>query len=221
MKCRKCNIILKGKYTIKFCSKSCAALYNNQFKPPQSLETRIKKSNTLKEFYKTRPGNQLGKPSKFKIEEKNIICSFCKKTFLGKRKKNKWRTWPTLCSNECYINTKRKNARGNKFIIYKKYNFDSEWEKQLAIFLDEKKILWEQPKEPIVWIDSCNKQRKYFPDFFIPKFNLFLDPKNPICCFQQKEKLEKVSKIINLIYGDVNMIKTHIVGLEGFEPSTL
>lgn len=221
MKCKNCNAILEGKYTLKFCSRSCAALYNNQFRPPQSLEVRLKKSIKLKDFYKTRPGNRLGIPSKFKIEEKKIVCSFCKNSFLGKRKNNKWRTWPTLCSDECYINTKRKNARGNKSIIYRGYNLDSEWEKELAIFLDKKKILWDRPKDPIIWKDSNNKQRKYFPDFFIPKFNLFLDPKNPICCFQQKEKLEKVSKIINLIYGDVNKIKKHMVGLEGFEPSAL
>jgi hypothetical protein len=221
VKCKTCNNELIGKYTLKFCSKSCAAIFNNKHKEPQSQETKLKKSLTLKKYYENRPGTQKGKISKYKINKKEKTCNYCGKNFTAVRNNNKFRTWPVLCSNECYINTKRKNARGNKNITYKEFNFDSNWEKDLAMFLDMKSIEWIQPKEPIKWIDCDNKTRKYFPDFYLPKFNLYLDPKNPICCYQQQEKLKVVSKQITLIYGDINYIKKEVAGLEGFEPSTL
>lgn len=220
MSCLTCHQPLQSNYSIKFCSKSCSATYNNKRRKRTQL-TKNKTSNTLKKFYKEHPEIRKNKPSKPKIYQKIKICNFCKKEFLAKRNNNKSETWPVLCSNKCLIETKRKNARGNKTIKYKNYNFDSNWEKLIAIFLDQNNIKWLQPKEPIIWIDNKHKQRKYFPDFYLPKFNLYLDPKNPICCMQQKDKLENVSKQITLVYGDVDYIKNCVAGLEGFEPSTL
>jgi|688.fasta_scaffold674001_1 hypothetical protein len=220
MNCLMCSQKLKGIYTIKFCSKSCAAKFNNK-KRTHSLKSKSLISKSLKLFYKQNPDVRKYKPTKIKKYTKIKICNFCKKEFLATRNNNKSETWPRLCSNKCLLGTKRKNARSNKNVIYKNIHFDSNWEKQLAIFLDEKNIKWDRPTEPILWFDSMLKQRKYFPDFYLPKFNIYLDPKNPICCYQQQEKLKVVSKLINLIYGDLNFIKDKVAGLEGFEPSTL
>lgn len=79
---------------------------------------------------------------------------------------------------------------------------DSSWEVALAERLDFLKIEWERPKDPIIWIDQQGRNRNYFADFFLPKFNLFLDPKNPCAVLNQKEKVEWLKNNRN----DVNFL---------------
>jgi len=76
------------------------------------------------------------------------------------------------------------------------FKFDSSWEDAMAIRLDELNINWDRPKAIQYELDG--KLRNYFPDFYLPDYDLYLDPKNPYCYEQQKAKLEIVSKMINL-----------------------
>lgn len=78
----------------------------------------------------------------------------------------------------------------------RKYIFDSSWEDLLAIRLDFLDIKWDRPL-PISY-EMNGKKYRYFPDFYIPSLNLYIDPKNPYCQKQQKQKLDIVSKMINL-----------------------
>ena len=74
---------------------------------------------------------------------------------------------------------------------------DSSWEEILARRLDFLEIDWIRP-DPVVWKDDNGVCHKYFPDFYLPKYDLFLDPKNPYAARKQVFKIEKVKKIINL-----------------------
>lgn len=71
---------------------------------------------------------------------------------------------------------------------------DSSWEEALAKRLDELDIEWERPKEPLIWIDSLGRKRKYFPDFYLPQFKKYLDPKNPHAWTVQSEKIQFISE---------------------------
>lgn len=66
---------------------------------------------------------------------------------------------------------------------------DSSWEESLAVRLDEIMVEWIRPLVPIMWIDAKGNSRKYFPDFYLPAFGIFLDPKNPEAVRQQNEKV--------------------------------
>lgn len=77
---------------------------------------------------------------------------------------------------------------------------DSGWEVKLATYLDQRNICWVRPG-PVFYIDEKGKRRPYFPDFYLPDFNVYLDPKNPIATKKQKNKLDIVSTIIDLVYG--------------------
>lgn len=79
------------------------------------------------------------------------------------------------------------------------FTFDSSWEDALAIRLDELDILWDRPQPIIYQLPSETKYRKYYPDFYLPEYNLYLDPKNDYCVRVQAQKLDVVSKQINLI----------------------
>jgi len=73
---------------------------------------------------------------------------------------------------------------------------DSSWEEALAKRLDELDIEWTRPL-PIQYMDEDNKIRNYFPDFYLPAYNLFLDPKNPAAINAQKNKLDILKKLMN------------------------
>lgn len=76
-----------------------------------------------------------------------------------------------------------------KMIEYKGVMLDSTWELALAVRLDELDIDWIRP-DPIPWTDDNGIVHNYFGDFFLPKYNLILDPKNPQAIRVQSKKLK-------------------------------
>lgn len=74
-------------------------------------------------------------------------------------------------------------------IEYNGVMLDSTWELALARRLDELSIPWERP-DPIIWFDDHGKAHHYFPDFYLPKQDIYLDPKNPIAVRVQQRKLD-------------------------------
>lgn len=70
---------------------------------------------------------------------------------------------------------------------------DSSWEIALAKRLDELNVEWTRP-EPLKWVDSEGKERNYFSDFYLPKQNIYLDPKNSAAYANQ---IEKITWILN------------------------
>ena len=86
-------------------------------------------------------------------------------------------------------------------VMYNGVLLDSSWELALAKRLDELKIKWIRP-EPIPWIDSDNKSHKFFPDFYLPEHDLYLDPKNPHAYNVQRNKIE----ILNATYSNIKWI---------------
>lgn len=79
------------------------------------------------------------------------------------------------------------------------FKFDSKWEDAMANRLDELNVTWDRPKPIPYQLSTETKIRRYFADFYLPDYDLYLDPKNSYCEEQQKEKLSIVSKTINLI----------------------
>jgi hypothetical protein len=70
---------------------------------------------------------------------------------------------------------------------------DSSWEVALAKRLDKQNIEWIRP-EPLEWSDENGIIHNYFPDFYLPKFDVYLDPKNPQAIKVQKNKLQILLK---------------------------
>lgn len=52
---------------------------------------------------------------------------------------------------------------------------DSKWEVRVAESLDAANIKWTRPKTGFVWNEAGNK---YYPDFHLTDFGVYLDPKN-------------------------------------------
>lgn len=89
---------------------------------------------------------------------------------------------------------------------------DSRWEFALAKRLDEINVSWIRP-DPIEWLDKDGKTRNYFPDFYLPDFDLYLDPKNKHAYEVQKDKIKiLLTQLPNLV------IITDIKDCENFCP---
>lgn len=76
---------------------------------------------------------------------------------------------------------------------------DSAWEEELAKRLDSINISWTRPPA-VKWIDRKGVSHNYFPDFYLPDYDVFLDPKNPYAIKAQIDKIECLTEQVkNLI----------------------
>ncbi len=62
-------------------------------------------------------------------------------------------------------------------IEYKGVKLDSGWELALAKRLDTLAISWERGKG-VPWVDAKGVERTYFPDFYLPEYDVYLEPKS-------------------------------------------
>tara|TARA_R110000851_G_C12858558_1_gene543633 strand:+ start:83 stop:715 length:633 start_codon:yes stop_codon:yes gene_type:complete len=79
------------------------------------------------------------------------------------------------------------NAFYSKRTKYKGIMLDSSYELTVAKSLDEHNIEWTRPKS-IIWNDN-GQLRRYIPDFYLPAYNVFLDPKNDFLITKDKRKI--------------------------------
>lgn len=203
----------------KFCSKSCAAKFNNKSRPnghPSRTKNNESRREKIKEDRKNNPRSSTVKFCKIQW----IICPVCQKNFYvhgwSRHYKRK-----SCGSQECkthlsvgvrtYTNGRRKlfyyfNKHQNKTVL-----LESSWEYDLAQWLDEQNIVWGRPRY-IKWYDEIKqKERLYYPDFYLPEINLYLDPKNPTAMKLEKYKMDQVSKLIPLVYGNLQKIKQNVL----------
>jgi len=204
-KCSKCNLyILKSKYKrhilkcngkrqyniyeyfkndrINFICPICNKIYNSKG-IRYHFWTHSKKGREFKPFLNKIPWNknQNKKTNKkimnisIKIKEQ---CKKCKKlnikrgfaiNYIGTNKHK------DACS--------RGGGKGGKLRIkYKHKNgniitLQSRWEETVAKDLDKNNIKWIRPKA-IFWRDNKNIKHRYYPDFYLSEYNIYLDPKN-------------------------------------------
>lgn len=64
-----------------------------------------------------------------------------------------------------------------KRISYNGMKFDSTYEVSVVKTLEENNIKWERPKK-LFYIDCFGKLRTYTADFYLPDYDVYLDPKN-------------------------------------------
>jgi hypothetical protein len=87
----------------------------------------------------------------------------------------------------------------SKTIEYNGINLDSEYEYKVATELDKNNIKWERPHY-LLWEDYSGKQHRYYPDFYLPEYNIYLDPKNDYLINNKSKRfgitdVEKIEKV--------------------------
>jgi hypothetical protein len=93
-----------------------------------------------------------------------------------------------------------KNYR--KTFEYNGVLLESSYELELAKELDKHNISWVRPKR-FKWVDKSGKQRHYTPDFYLPKFDIYLDPKN--------DYLIKIDSVKVMLCSIQNNVTIHVL----------
>lgn len=212
--CLYCNNEILSKHAKKFCNNSCAAKHNNKGRIVSDVHKQ-KTSQAIKRLNEQQPerriiasirmkGYQISKPPR---RPTFAVCPECNSEFdcliTGYRK--------ICCSSVCAKARKIRNSKGIHPTEYNGTVFDSGWEASLAKWLDTNQIEWIRPNA-LEWKDG-SKTRHYFPDFYLPKLDLYLDPKNPIVISRQQRKLKALNETYSSIYyGDLEYLKNVVNG---------
>jgi hypothetical protein len=183
-KCQCCGTdLLFDKRSNMFCSHSCRAKIVNKNRKVNYSEFGLQKIKFLS-----------SRPDIVKHRVYRIKCKTCN-TFFWAEKKLK------CCSIECrnfiYSNTAKNNPKmgGNRNNrAYGWYNskyagdvwLESSWEYKVAKSLDDNEIKWIRPKY------LRYEDKRYYPDFYLLDYNVYLDPKNSYLQNVDSEKLDKV-----------------------------
>jgi hypothetical protein len=85
---------------------------------------------------------------------------------------------------------REKSGRSKKYYYVDSFGkltcLQSSYEKECAVILNDLKVQWLRPKA----LKYDNK--RYYADFYLPEFNLYLDPKNDYLAIHDQEKIQKV-----------------------------
>lgn len=212
----------------KCCSLDCAHKYSRSFVTDIDL---IKLSNSIKNAWDRGAYDKSKRKintEKFKRGFKiyNFICIICHNQFQRTSKNYIYKQIKT-CSKECHHKLLVRNSVSNPNCGgetgYKKYQYkniwmDSTWEVDIAKYLDEKNIKWERDRKKHMfwWTDDTGTRRRYYPDFYLPDYGLYLDPKNK---YKIKLDLDKISRVlqenkIKLSWGLLEEVKKDIDNLK-------
>lgn len=198
--CKNCGSAISHEHKKNtFCGSSCAATYNNNIKDYTKFKTGPKPSSiTHKNIDDIKVDIATYKLLTVKHTIERCSCKECG-NFFWVEKNKKRKTCSVECRNKIFsrIATNNPKMGGNKNTkAYGWYEstfagrvwLESSWELKVAQSLDKNTVEWYRPK-PLPYGDKL-----YYPDFYIPMFNVYLDPKNPYLQIQDKYKLEQVSK---------------------------
>lgn len=87
----------------------------------------------------------------------------------------------------------------SKRFVHNGVVLESSWEKAVAVSLDESSIAWTRPK-PMLYNDN-GQTRRYYPDFYLPDYDCYLDPKNSFVAKRDERKLSLVRE-----HNNINLI---------------
>lgn len=109
-----------------------------------------------------------------------------------------------------------KHSKYSKNVEYKPgIILESSYEVRTAQILDSLDVEWEKVRRGYVW-DDHGTIRRYIPDFYLPKYNIFLDPKNDYLIKKDQFKIESAMKMNNIkviILSDKQINKDFIQSL--------
>lgn len=196
MECAKCAKAFEPQKGLKnYCSLACR---NSR---PRSEESRSRSSKAAKQSNRVQAYQDRKRGSKTRCRVYFEVCKTCNQPFTTKY----WgrRVCSELCRVKYIMTSRRQNAY--KRNQYNGVRFDSSWEAVVAKFLDDNKVKWERGIS-LNYEDAEGKTRRYFPDFYLPDYDLYVEPKNKLLVERDRHKLKFFESKIKLLYGDLNHI---------------
>lgn len=200
--CKGCKCCLLFEFRKnKFCTMSCGAKFNNRKRKPTIAKTKQLACAVCKTI-----NNVSGHCSSYKCDNcknRRLIpysrfsyCTVCNVVIPFKHTQ----TCSKACLSKHLSSIAIKQTRRRLMRYSKEYNgtlFDSSYEVAVAKSLDKHYVKWIRP-EPLQYIDSTNKVRHYYPDFYLPEFDVYLDPKNDYLIKTQCDKIRSAASHNNV-----------------------
>jgi hypothetical protein len=189
--CNHCNRVLPyNKRKNKFCSHSCSASQSNRSRPPKSEETKNKhRQYGLKNKKGFLDQNYIRKPTIFRDETKwcHTQCKEC--NILFDHLKSAIRKY---CSRNCSNkNSYHPNSTQLIRTIYHGFQMDSNAELTFAKLLDSRHIKWFKNNKIFFSYVHENVNRKYYPDFYLPDFDMWIEIKSTYY-YNKNPKIEQL-----------------------------
>jgi hypothetical protein len=212
--CENCEKEHDGTYgSGRFCSPKCARSFSTKEKRSDINDKVSKKMSSdiiNKKCEFSNCNNILIQTIKNRKRFCNVICSNNHNNSLPEKRK---KSSETAIKNN-FGGNRNKYAYGWYESKYAgKVFLESSYEYKVALELDENNISWIRPKY-IKWFDlNINKDRKYYPDFYLVDYNIYLDPKNDYLITQDEEKIKQViiqNNIIIIILDKNNLTWNNI-----------
>lgn len=199
-KCKFCNIEIDyDKRVNNFCDQSCSAKYENLKRKENNwaqsdIQRKVARDAVVARYEQ--------KPKYTKVTQ----CVICRTWF---KSKGANKTCSLVCrrflrSDVCRRTATMRYQRGDMFggnktnSAYGWYKsptagkvwLESTYEHRVAIELDQNNIPWIRPKS-LPYFDGTTN-RRYFPDFYLPTLNVYLDPKNDYLIEKDRNKIGAV-----------------------------
>jgi hypothetical protein len=163
---------LYHKKSNKFCTRSCSATYTNARKDYTKIKTGPKKGHVPINYLPKTKVKQCIICGKYHPKGGKTCSNDCKSQLLSKHLKGK-------TGGNRDANIEYHDSLGNHCYL------DSSWELQLANSLDKHNIRWIRPGKFILSDD-----RSYTPDFYLPDYKVYLDPKALRADYYRNSKLK-------------------------------
>lgn len=183
MKCEKCNCNHDSLYgSGRFCSEKCARSFSTKAK---RLEINTKISVKLKNGVSWNKGKKLSMKHKANISKKLSIVHKSDNFREALRKANLGKKLSQATKDKISKALKgktggyRTNSGTSKFkgSYYNGIWLDSGWELAFVQRLDKINIKWNRESTYFSYIDIEDNKRKYYPDFYLPDFNIYIEIK--------------------------------------------
>jgi len=170
--CEKCNNEYDTIYgSGRFCSRNCANSRtwssSDRKKKSESAKKSLRVQEALKKAIKKSPVN------KVKLERIINVCNVCNGDIQTNVKRNQ------TYHKECWYSIAggyRKGSGRSKGSYYREQWFDSDFEIEVAKFLDDNNIQWIRNTQRFYYIWN-GKKTYYIPDFYLKDYQLFLETK--------------------------------------------
>jgi hypothetical protein len=201
MKLNESWLMLNGNYKCPFCDKEFVKkgimshiIFSHTVDGRKNMIERVKNVNHSK--MKGRPTWIKGLNKEIDIRVKNMSENISKKMIGMLGHPHNEKTKQLL--SELAIKNELGGHTSKKQIYYKTKNGDviflqSSYEIKVATDLDDNNIKWIRPKF-FLWIDEHNVTHRYYPDFYLIDYDVYLDPKNFYLQKKDKLKIDTVQK---------------------------
>jgi len=207
-KCENCDNDHDGKYgSGRFCSSNCSRSFSTKNKR-SLINEKVSKKLTFLTCINCKTCN-----IEFKQKRKtNVFCSnSCKAKYYSNLNKELYR-------NNAILNNLGKGNRNKYAHGWYESNFagkvylESSYEYKIAVELDKNNINWIRPSY-LNWIDDNNIKHKYYADFYLIDYNIYLDPKNDYLIKKDTTKINlvKLQNNIQILILNKNELTWNII----------